>query len=64
MASMLFKFIGVLLVVGVIFFGGFVVGGGFAAESAEHDVKTTVEQCLPIDDAAALQACLDADEAE
>lgn len=58
MGSMLFKAIGLLVVVGAIFAAGFVVGGGFAQQAAEHDVQKTLVGCLPLEDAAALQQCI------
>lgn len=57
-------FVFVALVV-VVFVSGAVLGGGWklgAAEEVERKQLDQIEQCLPLEDAEALQACTQSDE--
>lgn len=58
MGGILFKLIGILLVVGVIFGFGVLVGGGFATGAAEESMREQIVQCLPIENAEELTVCL------
>ncbi|GAB3563300.1 hypothetical protein [Spelaeicoccus albus] len=58
MSGFVFKAIGFLIVVGVIFFAGFFAGGSFATDAAEGSQQQQIEQCLPINTAQELTACV------
>lgn len=59
MSTFVFKLIGFLIVVGVIFFAGVIVGGGFATEASQDTQRDRIEQCLPLKTAEELSACVE-----
>lgn len=62
MGKFIFQAVIGLVVVGTIFIFGVVVGGGFANDAAETGVQSRVAQCLPLETAQELEACLTTDE--
>lgn len=60
MSGFAFKAIGLLIVVGGIFFAGVFVGGGFATEAAETTQRDEIAHCLPVETVEDLDACLSA----
>ncbi len=58
MGKLAFKFIGFVVVVGGIFFFGFVTGGAFGSDMAVDQF----EQCLPAQSVQELQPCAGGDQ--
>lgn len=62
MGKFIFHAVIALVIVGTIFGFGVVVGGGFAIGAAEAGVESRVADCLPVETADDLEACLAAGE--
>lgn len=58
MGRLVCKAIGLLLVIGVIFFAGVFVGGGFASGTVKDSVKDRIVECTPIKNADEVGKCL------
>ncbi|MDN5895915.1 MAG: hypothetical protein L0H93_18060 [Nocardioides sp.] len=58
MGKFMFQAVIGLAVVGTIFCFGVVVGGGFANDVAEIGVQSRIVDCLPLETAQELEACL------